>query len=358
MSLEQLIAAKRERINQQQQDDRGQIKHEQDYSTEQSHRVEPVNVASVRHDDPDAVVIDIDLIDIHAQVRQEYDSRALEALADDIAAHGQDSPILVRPAGNGRYELVAGERRLRAKRILQRREPDVSAHHKIRATLKALDDEQKTNRQLAENIQREDLKPLEIARALVNQKEVHGYTDAQLADKINKDRSYVTRHLGLLGLSPELQYLIEIDEVKPRPALKHRDKLVQSALDEMPQGLRDQVAQGELTTLAALKARASWQAADGQSAEHESHGGDRALNSGAVPTRVSRAASARASRLSVSMPAAEALADLLGLLAEDMALNPIKVSKQKGKPVRKELLATLETRAQDVLQAYRGKIAS
>lgn len=358
MSLEQLIAAKRERINQQQQDDRGQTEHEQDQTTEQLHRVVEASLASIRHDDPDAVVIDIDLIDIHAQVRQEFDLQSLEALADDIAAHGQDSPILVRPAGNSRYELVAGERRLRAKQILQRREPDVSSHRYIRATLKALDDEQKTNRQLAENIQREDLKPLEIARALANQKQVHGYTDAQLADNINKDRSYVTRHLGLLGLSPELQYLIEIDEIKPRPALKHRDKLVQSAIEAMPKALRDQVERGELTALAALKARETWQSADGQSAEDESHGADKTLNIGAARTQVPQATSARASRLSVSMPAAEALADLLGLLAEEMALNPIKVSRQKGKPVRKELLATLETRAHDVLQAYRGKTPS
>ncbi len=307
--------------------------------------------------DPDSVIIQTDLIDVNLQVRESFDPQRLEELADDIAAHGQDSPILVRPAGNGRYELVAGERRFRAKKILQARQPDHIEHRLIRATTKSLNDEQKENRQLAENIHRDDLMPLELAKALARQKEVYGYTDAQLAEKIKKDRSYVSRHLGLLNLSPELQYLVSTDEVKPRPALKNKDKLVADIVSAMPQGLQEQVKEGALTTLEALQKRDSWQASEEELGQGE---GEIAPSNKSKVTAQSAITTSKPQiqktpKVSVSLDTAEAMGDLLAHIASDLGLNPVQVTKQKGVSVRKELLTALDSRAQDILQAYKQR---
>ena len=360
MSLEQLIAQKRASALAEQEGDLQHTTHNQEHAevADVSLPLQPVNdtsaISSLHAHDPDAILINIDLIDVTAQVRQAFDSQSLEELADDIAEHGQDSAILVRSSGEGRYELVAGERRLRAKQILCQREPENHVHQQIRATIKTLNDEQKENRQLAENIQREALKPLEIAQALASQKATYGYTDAQLAAMIKKDRSYVTRHLGLLNLSPELQYLIKTNEVKPNPALKHKEQLVEAAINTLPIGLREQIAQGAMSKLDALQARASWQeTTDEQSPTSNQKSSEFGELSVSKPSSATKGPAKKQVKVSVSLGAAEALAELLSHISTELELNPVNVTKQKGRPVRKELLAALESRAQDVLQAYR-----
>lgn len=364
MSLEQLIAAKREKAAGQNQSvvvEGEGADVSLDTSFQSSPSIEATEQSEELDDlsrDPDSIIIQTDLIDVNLQVRESFDPQRLEELADDIAAHGQDSPILVRPRGNGRYELVAGERRFRAKKILQARQPDHIEHRLIRATTKLLNDEQKENRQLAENIHRDDLMPLELAKALARQKEVYGYTDAQLAEKIKKDRSYVSRHLGLLNLSPELQYLVSTEEVKPRPALKNKDKLVDDIVAAMPHDLQAKVKKGALTTLEALKKRDSWQSPGKEPGpgEGEIEPNNKSKVTAPSAITVSKSQVKKTPKVSVSLDTAEAMGELLAVIASDLGLlNPVQVTKQKGVSVRKELLTALDSRARDVLQAYKQR---
>ena len=355
MSLEQLIADKRAKAEQKQNVVSGDIGTETGLNTP-IQSVPAIEASEELEDfsrDPDSIIIQTDLIDVNIQVRESFDPQRLEDLADDIAAHGQDSAILVRPAGNGRYELVAGERRFRAKKILQARQPDHIEHRLIRATTKLLNDEQKENRQLAENIHRDELKPLELAKALARQKEIYGYTDAQLAEKIKKDRSFVSRYLGLINLSPELQYLISTDEIKPRPALEKKDKLVADVVAAMPHDLQAKVNEGDLSTLAALQMRDSWQPSNPGEDEVNPDIDHQATESSASAAPKPQAT--KMPKVSVSLDTAEAMGELLTLIASDLGLNSVQVTKQKGRSVRKELLVALDSRAQDILQAYRQR---
>lgn len=309
--------------------------------------VELAGLMANNNKDPDAIIVSVDDIIVSEQVRKEFTQQSLEELADDIAAHGQDTPIIIRSIEQGRYELVAGERRIRAKRILQERDPSNLDHKMIRATVKTLNDEQKENRQLAENIHREDLKPLELAKALAKQKETYGYTDEQLSQHIKKERSFITRHLGLLNLSPELQYLVSTGEVKVTPAIQKKDAMVRKVVSEMPSGLQARIEKGELSTLEALQSRDSFQEHSDSTTDETSSGNE---NAQAKPEKQQRQV-----KVSVPLSSAEAMADLLAELAADLNLNPVSLTKQKGKVVRKELIALLETRVEEVFQAYRTR---
>jgi ParB/RepB/Spo0J family partition protein len=299
--------------------------------------------------DADAVIIKVSDVIVRPQIRKYFDADALEQLADDIQTHGQDNPIIVRQATNEQWELVAGERRLRAKEILQKREPSNIDHQMIRATVRRYDDATKHLRQLAENIQREQLTPLEEAEALLKAKEDNGLTDAALAALVKKSRSYVTRRLELLALSPELQYLVNNNEVGARPALTQKDTLVDTAVAAMPAGLTAKVTAGELSVLDALKARETWQepaaptgATDAPATTEQ--------GPPAVPEKPRREIS-----VPVSLEAGEALCELLTRLAADLNLNAIDVTRQQNKTVRKELIAALNGRAREVLHAYKTR---
>lgn len=313
--------------------------------------IELAGLMANNNKDPDAIVVSLDDIVVNEQIRKEFSKQSLLELADDIAEHGQDTPIIIRPVGPGHYELVAGERRVRAKKILQSRDPSNLDHKMIRATVKTLNDEQKENRQLAENIHREDLKPLELAKALAKQKETYGYTDEQLAERAKKERSFVTRHLGLLNLSPELQYLVSTGEVKVTPAILKKDAMVRKVVSDMPDGLQELIQKGELSTLEALQSRDTFQEIPSdKNTDQTSSGNDGATTNSEKPKRQVK--------VSVPLESAEAMADLMTMLAADLELNPITLTKQKGRVVRKELLALLDTRVEEVLQAYRNKRGS
>ncbi|KAF0190548.1 MAG: parB [Gammaproteobacteria bacterium] len=300
--------------------------------------------------DPDAVIIKVSDVVVRPQIRKYFDADALEQLADDIEAHGQDNSIIVRPLNNEQWELVAGERRLRAKEILQKRDPSNIDHQMIRATVRRYDDTMKHLRQLAENIQREQLTPLEEAEALFKAKEESDLTDAALAALVKKSRSYVTRRLELLTLSPELQYLVNRNEVGARPALTQKDKLVDGIVAAMPDGLTAKVTAGELSVLDALKARDTWQ-------EPAPPAGAAAGEQGYTePAKTAdREKPQREISVPVSLEAGEALCELLTRLAADLNLNAIEVTRQNNKTVRKELIAALNGRAREILHAYKTR---
>ena len=125
------------------------------------------------------------------QPRKTFDREALNDLAASIKEHGVFNPILVRKSVGG-YELIAGERRLRASKIAGMRD--------IPSIVVEFDDTQMMEISILENIQREDLSPLEEARAYQQLIEKLGYTQEKLAERIGKSRPYITNILRLLKL--------------------------------------------------------------------------------------------------------------------------------------------------------------
>lgn len=137
------------------------------------------------------------------QPRRHFDEAALNELAQSIAARGVIQPVVVRPLPSGRYQLVAGERRWRA---AQR-----ARVHEIPAIVRKLDDREVTALALIENLQREDLNPIEEARAYQRLSEQDGLTQQEIATFVDKSRSHVANLMRLLSLPEEVLDLIERD---------------------------------------------------------------------------------------------------------------------------------------------------
>ncbi|MHA6318529.1 ParB/RepB/Spo0J family partition protein [Altererythrobacter sp. CAU 1778] len=126
------------------------------------------------------------------QPRTHFDEDALVELAASIAARGVIQPVIVRPMADGRYQIVAGERRWRAAQKAQL--------HEIPAIVRDLDTREVMAIALIENIQREDLNPVEEARAYQALAEVEELTQAEIAKLVDKSRSHVANMQRLLGL--------------------------------------------------------------------------------------------------------------------------------------------------------------
>lgn len=135
------------------------------------------------------------------QPRRDIQPEALEELADSIRAQGVMQPIVVRPIGVDRYEIIAGERRWRAAQLA---ELDV-----IPAVIREVSDEVALALALIENIQRENLNSIEEAMALKRLGEEFELTQQQIADAVGKSRTQVANLLRLLALDPEVQTLLE-----------------------------------------------------------------------------------------------------------------------------------------------------
>ncbi|RTR05666.1 ParB/RepB/Spo0J family partition protein [Halomonas nitroreducens] len=135
------------------------------------------------------------------QPRRDIQPEALEELADSIRAQGVMQPIVVRPTGDQRYEIIAGERRWRAAQLA---ELDV-----IPAVVREVSDEVALALALIENIQRENLNPIEEAMALKRLLDEFELTQQQAADAVGRSRAQVANLLRLLALDPEVQTLLE-----------------------------------------------------------------------------------------------------------------------------------------------------
>jgi ParB family chromosome partitioning protein len=134
------------------------------------------------------------------QPRRVFDEAALDELAASIRAQGLMQPVVVRNRPQGGYELIAGERRWRAAQIAG------LAH--IPVVVRDVSDQQASAMALIENIQREDLNPLEEAQALDRLKEEFGLTQQQVADAVGKSRVAVTNLLRLLNLAPPVRDML------------------------------------------------------------------------------------------------------------------------------------------------------
>ena len=141
--------------------------------------------------------IAVDLIDPNPfQPRREFDPTDIAALADSLRQHGMLQPVLVRPRGD-RYQLIAGERRLRA---------SIEARlHDIPARVMDLDDQRISELAMVENLQREDLNALDKASAFKNYLDAYGGTQEELAGRLGLDRSTLSNLMRLLDLPTEVQ---------------------------------------------------------------------------------------------------------------------------------------------------------
>ena len=134
------------------------------------------------------------------QPREHFEPEALKSLSASIKTDGVMQPVVVRKSERGGYELVAGERRWRA--------AGMAGLATVPALIRDLTDRQMAEWALIENLQREDLNPMERATAFQSLSENHGLTQAQLAERMGVDRSTVTNLLRLLKLAPEVQTFV------------------------------------------------------------------------------------------------------------------------------------------------------
>lgn len=148
-------------------------------------------------------VSEIELEDIYAnpaQPRKTFDPEALGELADSIKEHGVINPIIVNRSGDGRYMIIAGERRFRATKIAGMRT--------IPAIIKNFDERKIQEISLIENLQREDLNPIEAATAMRQLMDDYSLTQETLASRIGKSRAAVANTLRLLSLPAEVKMLV------------------------------------------------------------------------------------------------------------------------------------------------------
>ena len=135
------------------------------------------------------------------QPRRDMDPAALQELADSIRQQGVMQPVVVRPIAEGRYELIAGERRWRATQM--------AGLDSIPAIIRDVPDEAAIAMALIENIQRENLNPIEEAFALQRLQDEFGLTQAQVAEAVGKSRTTITNLLRLIGLSEDVRIMLE-----------------------------------------------------------------------------------------------------------------------------------------------------
>ena len=160
-----------------------------------------VAAADTANDDEDRVLY-IDINDIKpnkAQPRSVFDEDKLRELEASIKEHGVIQPLIIRPAENG-YELVAGERRWRASRL--------AGLKKVPCIIRNFDDRQNAIVAIIENMQREDLNPIEEAEGLKSMTEKYGFTQEQVSNSLGKSRTYITNSIRLLKLPKEIQQYV------------------------------------------------------------------------------------------------------------------------------------------------------
>jgi ParB family chromosome partitioning protein len=176
------------------------------------------------------------------QPRLAFDPTSLEELAASIREHGILQPILVRPLGNGEYQLIAGERRWRASRT--------AGEQTIPALVEEIDDETALEISIIENLQREDLSPLDEAAMYDRMVRERGYSVRKLAQKLGKDKGYLENRLRLADAPAEIRELVSLR----KDTLSHAYELMKVDDVRKRKRLAGQVARGELT-LARLRDR-------------------------------------------------------------------------------------------------------
>src|SRR6056297_1138199 len=200
------------------------------------------NNAAVRTDDPATQdegtegllkAVPVDLIQRGKyQPRRDIEPESLQELADSIRAQGLMQPIVIRPVSDKRYEIIAGERRWRAAQL--------AGLDAIPALVRDVGDDAAIAMALIENIQREDLNPIEEAAALQRLQTEFELTQQQVAEAVGKSRTTVTNLLRLMSLQPDVRRLLEHGDLD----MGHARCLLALAGDRQSQAARTVVARG------------------------------------------------------------------------------------------------------------------
>ncbi|HET7701902.1 MAG TPA: ParB/RepB/Spo0J family partition protein [Candidatus Limnocylindrales bacterium] len=218
-------------------------------------------------------IIPVDRIEPNPdQPRMVFDVDALHELAASIREHGVLQPILVRPLGENRYQLIAGERRWRASR-----EANLAT---IPALVEEIDDDTALEISIIENLQREDLSPLEEATMFDRMVREHGYSIRKLAEKLGKDKGYLENRLRLADAPEEIRELVSLR----KDTVSHAYELLKVSDPKKRKKLAAQVASGELS-LVKLRERIEGRRARIAPPGLEDHGdADEALEVGPPPS--------------------------------------------------------------------------
>jgi len=171
------------------------------------------------------------------QPRLAFDEATLAELAASIREHGVLQPILVRPIGDRGYQLIAGERRWRASQA--------AGLGTIPALVEDIDDDTAMEISIIENLQREDLSPLDEAAMYDRMVREHGYSVRKLAQKLGKDKGYLENRLRLADAPPEVRELVSLR----KDTLSHAYELMKVDDPRKRKRLAAQVARGELTLI-------------------------------------------------------------------------------------------------------------
>ena len=169
------------------------------------------------------------------QPRLAFNQETLDELAASIREHGVLQPILVRPRGPNRYQLIAGERRWRASKI--------AGVETIPALIEDIDDDTALEISIIENLQREDISPLDEAAMYDRMLRDHGYSIRKLAEKLGKDKGYLENRLRLADAPVEIRELVSLR----KDTLSHAYELMKVEDPKKRRRLAEQVARGELT---------------------------------------------------------------------------------------------------------------
>ena len=169
------------------------------------------------------------------QPRMALDKAGMDDLTASVKEHGVLQPILVRPLSDGRYQLIAGERRWRAARG--------AGLETIPALIEDIDDETALEISVIENLQREDLSPMDEALIYDKMVRVHGYSIRRLAQKLGKDKGYLENRLRLADAPPEIRELVSVR----KDTLSHAYELLKVADPKKRKHLAEMVARGELS---------------------------------------------------------------------------------------------------------------
>ena len=184
----------------------------------------------------DGGVLYVDINDIKpnsSQPRKSFDEEKLDELATSIERHGLIQPIVLRKLGKG-YEIVAGERRWRAARIVGLKE--------VPCIVKELTDEENMLLAIIENMQREDLNPIEEAEGLKQMIDTYGLTQEQVSYSVGKSRPYITNSLRLLKLPKRIQELtasgmLSMGHARALAAVKGQERQIDLAEKAVKEGL-------------------------------------------------------------------------------------------------------------------------
>jgi ParB family chromosome partitioning protein len=181
-------------------------------------------------------IVPLDKIEPNPQnPRMAINQEALEELAASIREHGVLQPVLVRPLEDGRFELIAGERRWRASKIAEQAA--------IPAIVEDIDDDTALEIAIIENLQREDISPLDEAVMYDRMVREHGYSIRKLAEKLGKDKGYLENRLRLADAPPEIRELVSLR----KDTLSHAYELMKVEDPKKRKRLAEQVGRNELS---------------------------------------------------------------------------------------------------------------